>query len=157
MVSQNYNYPQQGEKITVDSFQKRNNSDSELWQPKQGEIWLIDYTFNFSQINNNKFEIESQIKKLRPSIILSNNIQNEFNNRIIVAPLTSKSIEIINKPFEILIEKEKSNGLDQDSKLLLQFLLSIDKNFRLVKKLGKVEENKIREIDKGLEIVFKRI
>lgn len=125
--------------------------------PRQGEIWLIDYTFKFSQIDKSEFEIENQIKKLRPSIILSNNIQNQFSDRIIVAPLTSKSIEIVNKPFEVLIIADKNNGLEKDSKLLLQFLLSVDKNSRLVKKLGEIEENKLKEIQKGIAVTFRKI
>ncbi|WNE41960.1 MAG: hypothetical protein AD073_000295 [Mycoplasmataceae bacterium] len=123
--------------------------------PKQGETWLIDYTFNFSKFKDSEFEIENQIKKLRPSIILSNNIQNEFNNRLIVAPLTSKSIDIVNHPFEILIKKDKENGLEKDSKILLNFLVSLDKEYRLNKYLGKVNKTEISKVLNGVNILFK--
>ena len=33
--------------------------------PQKGEIWLVDYTSNFEK----EFEIESKVKKLRPSLI----------------------------------------------------------------------------------------
>lgn len=123
--------------------------------PKQGEIWLIDYTFNFSKFKDSEFEMESQIKKLRPSIILSNNIQNEFNNRLIIAPLTSKSIDVVNHPFEILIKKDKENGLEKDSKILLNFLVSLDKEYRLNKYLGKVNKSEVSKVLNGVNILFK--
>lgn len=123
--------------------------------PKQGEIWLVNYTFNFS--NHSEFEIESQIKKLRPSVILSNNIQNEFNNRVIVAPLTSKETNIVNSPFEVLIKENKESNLDRDSKALLNFLVSIDKEFRLVKHIGVISEFEMKKVAEGINTVFKNI
>jgi mRNA interferase MazF len=152
MESQKYNHSRQEGRI------KKNSSHSESsQQPKQGEIWLIDYTFNFTQLKSKEFEVESQLKKLRPSVILSNNIQNKFSDRIIVAPLTSKSIEVINSPFEVLIKVDKNNSLEKDSKILLQFLLSIDKNSRLIKRLGKINETESKEVHKGIEVIFRRI
>jgi mRNA-degrading endonuclease toxin of MazEF toxin-antitoxin module len=57
-----------------------------------------------------------------------------------VAPFTSEEEKLKNvAPFEVLIEANLENGLDKKSKILLHRLLSIDKELRLIKKLGTVD------------------
>ena len=63
--------------------------------PKRGEIWLIDYNFKPKKGKEKELEIESKIKKIRPSLMVSNNPQNEHDEEIIVAPLSSKELERI--------------------------------------------------------------
>ena len=68
---------------------------------------------------------------------MSNNWQNLYNDYSVVAPLTSEEEELNNvEPFEVLIEASKENGLDKKSKILLHRLLAIDKEERLITKLG---------------------
>jgi hypothetical protein len=51
--------------------------------------------------------------------------------------LTSEEEELENvEPFEVLIEANKENGLDENSKILLHRLLAIDKEERLITRLG---------------------
>jgi len=40
--------------------------------------------------------------------------------------------------FEVLIEPNKKNGLDETSKILLNRLQIVDENFRLIEKKGQV-------------------
>lgn len=113
--------------------------------PKQGEIWLADF--------NRKREREQN--KIRPILIMSNNWQNQYNDYSVVAPLTSEEEELKNiEPFEVLIEANKENGLDRKSKILLHRLQSIDKEPRLIKKLGKVDNKAWSQVWKALWIVF---
>ena len=71
---------------------------------------------------------------------MSNNWQNQYNNYSVIAPLTSKEEELENvEPFEVLIEINRKNGLDKKSKALLHRLLAIDKEERLITKLGTVD------------------
>jgi len=60
---------------------------------------------------------------------------------VVVAPLTSKEEKLRNvEPFEVLIERNRENGLDDEkSKILLHRLLAIDKQERLITKLGVVD------------------
>jgi len=44
--------------------------------------------------------------------------------------------------FEVLIEPNEKNGLDATSKILLNRLQIVDKNFRLIRKIGQID-NKI--------------
>lgn len=113
--------------------------------PKQGEIWLVDF--------NRKREKEQN--KIRPVIIMSNNWQNQYNDYSVVAPLTSEEEELENvEPFEVLIEANKENGLDENSKILLHRLLAIDKEERLITRLGTANSKIWVQAWKSLWIVF---
>ena len=112
---------------------------------RQGEIWLVDF---------NRKKVKEQ-SKIRPAIILSNNWQNQYNKYIVVAPLTSEDEKLKNvAAFEVLIEANKENGLDEKSKILLHRLLSIDKEERLITRLGKVDAKIWAQVWKALWIVF---
>src|SRR3954452_24587038 len=87
--------------------------------PQRGEIYLVDF-------NRRKGK---EIRKIRPSLVISNNIQNEHDIFLTLAPLTSEELAII-RPFELLITKNKENGLDQDSKILFNQIHSVDKQAR---------------------------
>lgn len=113
--------------------------------PKQGEIWLADF--------NRKREKEQN--KIRPVLIMSNNWQNQYNNYSVVAPLTSEKEELkYVEPFEVLIEADKKNGLDRKSKILLYRLRAIDKELRLIEKMGQVDSKIWTQVWEALWIVF---
>jgi mRNA interferase MazF len=76
--------------------------------PHRGEIYLVDF-------NRRKGK---EIRKIRPAVVISNNIQNEYDIYLTVAPLTSDEPETI-RPFEVLVLKTLLNGLNADSKILL--------------------------------------
>lgn len=57
-----------------------------------------------------------------------------------MVPFTSKKEKLKSiEPFEVLIEVDPENGLDKKSKILFRRLLSIDKEERLITKLGTVD------------------
>ena len=128
----------QGERIKKDSSQIQ-------FIPRQGEIWLVDF---------NRKKVKEQ-SKIRPALILSNNWQNQYNKYVVVAPLTSEAEKLKNvELFEVLIEGKKENGLDEKSKILLHRLLAIDKQERLITKLGAVDSKIWNQAWKALWIVF---
>ena len=113
--------------------------------PHQGEIWLVDF---------NRKKVKEQ-SKIRPVLILSNNWQNQYNRYVVVAPLTSEKEQLKSvEPFEVMIEFDKENGLDYPSKALLHRLQAIDKELRLVEKMGKVNEKVWTQVWNSLWIVF---
>ena len=114
--------------------------------PKQGEIWIADF--------NRKRERENF--KIRPVLIMSNDWQNQHDKYAIVAPLTSDEEELKKSiaSFEVLIEPNEKNGLDETSKILLNRLLIVDKNFRLIRKVGQVDSKIWKQVWKALWIVF---
>jgi mRNA-degrading endonuclease toxin of MazEF toxin-antitoxin module len=122
--------------------------------PKRGEIWLVDYNYKVKKGKERELEIESYIKKIRPSVIVSNDAQNEFDLEIFVVPLSSQGLEII-RPHELLIKKDKKNGLDKDSKILFNRLRNVEKDTRLgEKRIGILDKEIMKEVNEKLKLVL---
>ena len=81
--------------------------------PYQGEIWLAELP-----------KIKEFSKPFRPVLVISNNLQNEFDNLITIATLTTEDIENI-RPFEVFIENTPETGLDYPSKVLTNYSFAI--------------------------------
>ena len=88
--------------------------------------------------------VGSEIQKTRPCIIVS---PDEINilRTVIIAPLTSKGFEFIFRP---KIKFQNKNGL-----VLLDQIRTVDKS-RLVKRIGKIEGEKAKEIAEVLVEMF---
>ena len=108
---------------------------------KQGEIWSAD-------LNPIK---GSEQAGLRPVVIISGNLLNEHLNVVIVVPLTSK---IKGYKGNSIIESSKESGLKNESELLVFHVRSVSKE-RLVRQLGKVKPEVIREVVKTLNEILK--
>ena len=122
--------------------------------PKRGEIWLIDYNYKPKKGKERELEIESKIKKIRPSLVVSNDAQNEFDIEIIVIPLSSQELEKI-RPHELFIKKNKENGLDEDSKILFNRLRNVEKDTRLGdERIGVVSKEIMEEVKEKLKLVL---
>jgi len=106
---------------------------------KRGEVWLV----------NLDPTIGHEIKKSRPGVIIQNNLGNKYSPITIIAPVTSQKVEKV-YPFEALLIK-KYSGLDKDSKVLLNQIRAIDKK-RLVKRLGRANEETMEIIDEAIKI-----
>jgi len=111
--------------------------------PQRGEIYLVDF-------NRRKGK---EIRKIRPAVVISNDIQNQHDRYLTVAPISSDEVEVI-RPFEVLVIKTVSNGLDYDSKILLNQIHSIDHQARLRKYCGQLEERLIKDVEKGIKLVL---
>lgn len=90
--------------------------------------------------------IGSEVKKTRPGIIISNNVQNEVAHRLIVAPVTSVITKVY--PFETLILLQ-----NKQSKVMLDQIRTVDCS-RLGAKLGHLTGKEIEELDKALRLVL---
>lgn len=108
--------------------------------PKRRDIFLV----NFDPT------IGSEISKTRPALILQNNVSNKYSPVTIVAAITSYGKGKKLYPTEVFLNSNKT-GLDNDSVALLNQIRTIDKK-RLVKKIGKIDENTMSKADKALEI-----
>jgi mRNA-degrading endonuclease toxin of MazEF toxin-antitoxin module len=122
--------------------------------PKRGEIWLVDYNYKPKQGKERELEIESYIKKLRPSVVVSNDAQNEYDLEIFAVPLSSQELETI-RPHELFIKKNKENGLDKDSKILFNRLRNIEKDTRLGdERIGVLDKETMKEVNEVLKLVL---
>ena len=98
--------------------------------PKRGEIWLVKFK-----------KAKETPKTFRPCLVISSDIQNEFNDLIAVVPITTDDVEVV-EPFEVFIESTPETGLDYPSKVQFIYPMTIDKELRLVdgKRLGVVSK-----------------
>lgn len=90
-----------------------------------------------------------EISKTRPVVVVSNDINNEFSGTVTILPITSKNVSKI-YPFEVFLTQGSGN-LPKDSKVKADQIRTLDK-IRLVKQIGKLEQKKIGEIEKAVEI-----
>ena len=111
-------------------------------KPERGQIWLI----KFKKVEDNK--------SIRSCVVISNNVQNEFDERIVVAGTTTKGLEKI-QPFEVFIENTPETGLDKPSKILLSYPRTIRKK-RLKESvlLGKASPEIMKQVKKAWQIAF---
>ena len=110
--------------------------------PYQGEIWLAELP-----------KIKEFSKPFRPVLVVSNNLQNEFDNLITIATLTTDDVENV-KPFEVFIKNTPETGLDHSSKILVGYSFAIYKELRLIERLGEVDEKIMIQVKKALKITF---
>ena len=107
--------------------------------PRRGELYWV----------NLDPTIGTEIAKTRPGLIISNDIGNQYSDRVIVAPITSQHTDRV-YPFEVLIPQGEA-GLTQDSKVLLDQIRSIDKQ-RLGDRMGLLSAHRMTEIDRAIRL-----
>jgi len=98
--------------------------------PYQGEIWLVEFPQN-----------KESRKPIRPCLVISNNLQNKYDEEIIVFAITTQEVikgEI--QLFEIPVEANQETGLDKPSRILLNRIHTMDKELRLLKRLGHINQ-----------------
>ncbi|KLL04509.1 MAG: hypothetical protein MRERV_20c035 [Mycoplasmataceae bacterium RV_VA103A] len=109
--------------------------------PQQRQIWLVEFP-----------KIKEFSKPFRPALVISNNLQNEFDKLVTVATLTTEDIDKV-RPFEVFIKNTKTNGLERPSKILIGYSFSIYKE-RFIERLGIVDEETIRKVKVAIKITF---
>jgi mRNA interferase MazF len=114
--------------------------------PRYGEIYLV-------YLNPRRGR---EVGKLRPALVVSNNIQNEYDHHIVIAPLSDENWENLSevKTFEVLIEADATNGLAKNSKILLNRLRAIDKKLRLRDYCGVAGKEIMESVNSALKIVL---
>lgn len=93
--------------------------------------------------------IGSEIAKMRPSVIISNNIGNQVADRVIVAPMTTANVGKV-YPFEVKVESGEG-GVAQPSKILLDQIRTVDKA-RLGNRLGQLPAARIEEMNRAIRL-----
>ena len=110
-------------------------------RPKRWEIWLVE----FPPTKENR-------KRRRPCLVISNDLQNEYGKWIVVAGMTTKNIKIV-EPLELFISNITETGLDEPSKLKLNYPRTIDKE-RLKEKLGVAKQEIVEQVIKAWKVAF---
>lgn len=110
---------------------------TEVKRPRRGEVYLV----NFDPT------IGAEVKKTRPAVVIQNDIGNRWSPITIVAAITSRFEDPL-YPTEVLV-RASEGGLAVDSVVLLNQLRSVDKA-RLVRRLGALKAQTVREVDRAL-------
>ena len=92
----------------------------------------------------------SEQGKVRPCVVLQNNIANKYSPTTIVAAITS-SISDKKYPTEVKISSNES-GLPKESTILLNQIRTISVKDRVIKKVGKLNNLKTEEINQALKV-----
>ena len=103
---------------------------------KQGEIWAAN-------LNPTR---GSEQAGIRPVVVVSGNLMNEYLNLVIICPLTSK---IKNYKGNVVLEPSSKNGLKEQSEILNFHVRSVAKN-RLKKMIGSINDVQLLATKKGL-------
>jgi mRNA interferase MazF len=105
--------------------------------PRRGDVYLVDFDPTRG----------AEIRKIRPAVIIQNDIANRWSPVTIVAAISSHYDEEL-YPTEVLIRRGEG-GLQNDSVALLNQIRSIDKT-RLVRALGAISAETMERIDRAL-------
>ena len=105
---------------------------------RRGEVWLaaLDPT------------VGGEIKKTRPVIVVSNNVNNTHNSVVSVIPLTSNTTRVLS--FEVLIPAGVG-GVIKESKAKADQIRTIDKS-RLIKRFGLLSDDFCQRVDNALKL-----
>jgi len=107
--------------------------------PKRGEIYLVNFEPSFGH----------EIKKIRPALVIQNDVSNEYSRITIVAAITSQ-FKNPPRPREVILDGHKT-GLLKTSAVVLSQIQSVDIE-RLGKKLGKADHATMLHINEALKI-----
>lgn len=105
---------------------------------RRGDIFTVD----FEPVRG------SEQEKVRPGLIIQNDIGNQFSPVVVVAAITSGE----QAKFDINVEvKSPEGGLTNNSIILLNQIRTVDKS-RLGKYWGRVSPATMKKVDEALEI-----
>lgn len=107
--------------------------------PHRGELYWV----------NLDPTIGSEIAKTRPALVISNDVGNQYANRVIVAPVTSGSTAKV-YPFEVMLQAAEA-GLPKASKILLDQIRTVDKQ-RLGTRIGVVSDHRMEEVNRAIRL-----
>ena len=105
---------------------------------KKGEVYL--YWIGKKEAQG------TEIKKIRPAVVISTNLLNRWNYRFIVAPITKRTKQFLE--FEVPVIVNGKEGL-----AILDQIKTVDSS-RLIKKLGKLTAAEMLTIRKKIDLVF---
>jgi mRNA interferase MazF len=108
--------------------------------PKRGDIFVVNFDPTIGR----------EIKKVRPALVLQNDVTNRYSPVTIIVAITSHDANNQLYPTEVFISQNEG-GLHTDSVVLLNQIRIIDKQ-RLGKRLGSVSAKTILEVNRSLEV-----
>ena len=93
--------------------------------------------------------VGSEIAKTRPAVVVSNDIGNQYADRVIVAPVSSGNTQRV-YPFEVLVSAGEG-GLTVASKVLLDQIRTVDKR-RLGRQVGELPPERMHQVNEAIRL-----
>ncbi|MBI3540539.1 MAG: type II toxin-antitoxin system PemK/MazF family toxin [Deltaproteobacteria bacterium] len=93
--------------------------------------------------------VGSEIRKKRPSLVVSNNAANKRYHQVTVIPLTSQRTDQV-ELFQVFLSRDDS-GLSKDSKALAEQIRTVSK-LRLGSKVGHLSLEVMKKVESALKI-----
>lgn len=106
---------------------------------KRGDIWLVD----LNPVRG------SEQRGVRPCLVVSNDVTNEYAPTVCVAPFTS-NLAGRKFPINVVLERQDT-GLKADSLLLCGQIRTVAKG-RLLRKLSAVKAERMSDVEKALKL-----
>jgi mRNA interferase MazF len=94
--------------------------------------------------------IGSETGKVRPCVIIQNDVGNKYSPVTIVAVITSRKSLSQKYPVDVWVGKEQG-GLDVPSIILCDQIRTVDKR-RIIKRLGQFSDSIMKAVDKAIKI-----
>jgi len=107
---------------------------------RRGQIWICDLNPGYGL----------EIHKKRPVLIIAADEVNRNLHTTIVIPISS---QVSSVGIEKIFLPKNSAGLDKNSVVLPVLVRTVDKE-RLVKRVGKISEEKLGEVEESLKLVL---
>ena len=101
---------------------------------KRGEVWWVNF----------EPSVGGEIRKKRPTVIVSNDAANKHLNRVQVVPLTSKMGRVY--PSEAVIRFEGKQG-----KAMADQLTPVSKK-RLITRGGRITESEMQQVVRAIQV-----
>jgi len=107
---------------------------------RRGDVFLV----NFDPT------VGAEAKKIRPALVVSNDVNNAHSPIVSISPITSNVTRVYS--FEVKLPSGKG-GLKTDSKVMVNQTRAVDKA-RLVKKLGHLPQEFMAQIHQALRLHY---
>jgi len=107
---------------------------------RSGEVFLVNF----------EPTVGAEVKKSRPAVIVSNDINNAHSPIISISPITANVTRIYS--FEVEIPAGTA-GLRARSKVMVNQTRAVDK-IRLIKKVGQLPTQVVQEINQALKLHY---
>jgi mRNA interferase MazF len=96
--------------------------------------------------------VDSETGKIRPCLIVQNNINNEHSSTTIIVVITGRDRFKKKYPTHVWIDKGEG-GLTKDSVIQCEQIRTIDKR-RITKKLGSVNNDCLQKVEEAIKITL---
>lgn len=91
----------------------------------------------------------SEQGKTRPAVVIQNDTGNKYSPTTIVAPMTSSYKKVY--PINVEVRSEETD-VEKDSVILLNQIVTVDTEARIIKKFGTLSQKKMEEVNDALKL-----